>query len=552
MNHPPPPPPFSLPPHPQHPQHPPAFPFPLDPATLAAFQPFIQTVQTEHRRKNATREVTAPLKQWLNMHRKNPYPTKAEKTLLAIVTHMTMTQVSTWFANARRRLKKENKMEWSPRARPDEDCDEGDGEEVDVDAEEDQHQQHQGMNDFFMLMGNRQHQNLIGQQWPVFNDQHRIVNNERIVNEHPSKSTSPTSSSNNLKEKEEEEEENEGKEKKMNGINERREKIRKRKIWSIADTLGNREDDEINKKEYKEEIKEEVKEESGCTKQPEFSRNASLNDLRPQTAEKHYSSSPLSSKNSEIKQQHPPIYSQNNKNNNLLSPTPIINGCSTPLQFRNVESILQQHQQQQLLMLGLHPQLALGGGMNLPPPQLHPGMAAGVDQNILALALAHHHNQQQQTRQIIGQHQQHSQPPHLQLAPFVFMAAQHLAASIAGGQPRNQIPNSGLPSFPTTLLTFPNDKAEPSIHNENNGITVTTSQHQQQKQNHSKSDNSSPVHHLVNNENIRKRTSSSTFISTSSQPSLAKKQQRLTEPLQNGAEKEEKKSCDQLEKSKEN
>lgn len=28
---------------------------------------------------------------------------------------MTLTQVSTWFANARRRLKKENKMTWSPK-----------------------------------------------------------------------------------------------------------------------------------------------------------------------------------------------------------------------------------------------------------------------------------------------------------------------------------------------------------------------------------------------------------------------------------------------------
>lgn len=89
MSHPPQP--FSLPPHPPHPS---AFPFPLDPTTLAAFQPFMVQVQTEHRRKNATREVTAPLKHWLNMHRKNPYPTKAEKTLLAVVTHMTMTQAS--------------------------------------------------------------------------------------------------------------------------------------------------------------------------------------------------------------------------------------------------------------------------------------------------------------------------------------------------------------------------------------------------------------------------------------------------------------------------
>lgn len=69
------------------------------------------------RRKNATRETTSTLKAWLYEHRKNPYPTKAEKIMLAIVTKMTLTQVSTWFANARRRLKKENKMTWSPRNR---------------------------------------------------------------------------------------------------------------------------------------------------------------------------------------------------------------------------------------------------------------------------------------------------------------------------------------------------------------------------------------------------------------------------------------------------
>ena len=69
------------------------------------------------RRKNATRETTATLKAWLYEHRKNPYPTKSEKVYLAIMTKMTLTQVSTWFANARRRLKKENKMTWSPRNR---------------------------------------------------------------------------------------------------------------------------------------------------------------------------------------------------------------------------------------------------------------------------------------------------------------------------------------------------------------------------------------------------------------------------------------------------
>ncbi|XP_002166749.1 iroquois-class homeodomain protein IRX-2 [Hydra vulgaris] len=67
------------------------------------------------RRKNATKETTSVLKSWLNEHRKNPYPSKSEKVMLAIMTKMTLTQVSTWFANARRRLKKENKMTWSPR-----------------------------------------------------------------------------------------------------------------------------------------------------------------------------------------------------------------------------------------------------------------------------------------------------------------------------------------------------------------------------------------------------------------------------------------------------
>ena len=46
--------------------------------------------------------------------------------MLAIITKMTLTQVSTWFANARRRLKKENKMTWSPRNRCGDDDDDDD------------------------------------------------------------------------------------------------------------------------------------------------------------------------------------------------------------------------------------------------------------------------------------------------------------------------------------------------------------------------------------------------------------------------------------------
>lgn len=43
--------------------------------------------------------------------------------MLAIITKMTLTQVSTWFANARRRLKKENKMTWEPKNKTDDDED---------------------------------------------------------------------------------------------------------------------------------------------------------------------------------------------------------------------------------------------------------------------------------------------------------------------------------------------------------------------------------------------------------------------------------------------
>ena len=49
------------------------------------------------RRKNATRETTSTLKAWLNEHRKNPYPTKGEKIMLAIITRMTLTQVCSLF-----------------------------------------------------------------------------------------------------------------------------------------------------------------------------------------------------------------------------------------------------------------------------------------------------------------------------------------------------------------------------------------------------------------------------------------------------------------------
>ncbi|GFQ64651.1 homeobox protein caupolican, partial [Trichonephila clavata] len=103
---------------------------------LAAYSPYgdrFDPVDPEARRRNATRETTSTLKAWLNEHRKNPYPTKGEKIMLAIITKMTLTQVSTWFANARRRLKKENKMTWEPRNKTGDDMDMSGDEDDDKD-----------------------------------------------------------------------------------------------------------------------------------------------------------------------------------------------------------------------------------------------------------------------------------------------------------------------------------------------------------------------------------------------------------------------------------
>jgi hypothetical protein len=81
--------------------------------------------------------IKATLKAWLYEHRKNPYPTKNEKMVLAMVTKMTLTQVSTWFANARRRLKKENKLHRTTNnSKSEEDDDDVDDDDDDEDENE--------------------------------------------------------------------------------------------------------------------------------------------------------------------------------------------------------------------------------------------------------------------------------------------------------------------------------------------------------------------------------------------------------------------------------
>ena len=61
---------------------------------MKIFRPYYSEMNDGVRRKNATRESTNTLKAWLNEHKKNPYPTKGEKIMLAIITKMTLTQVS--------------------------------------------------------------------------------------------------------------------------------------------------------------------------------------------------------------------------------------------------------------------------------------------------------------------------------------------------------------------------------------------------------------------------------------------------------------------------
>ncbi|XP_039198350.1 iroquois-class homeodomain protein IRX-5-like isoform X2 [Crotalus tigris] len=63
----------------------------------------------------AWRESTGALRAWLGQHLQNPYPSKGEKILLAVLSQRSLSQVSTWFANARRRLKKENRLRSGPR-----------------------------------------------------------------------------------------------------------------------------------------------------------------------------------------------------------------------------------------------------------------------------------------------------------------------------------------------------------------------------------------------------------------------------------------------------
>jgi len=83
--------------------------------------------------------MTRPLKTWLYKHRDNPYPTKAEKMGLAADSNMTLTQVSNWFANARRRLKNtvsNPDLSWGKRVQMYNSCVKGNQELLSVSSED--------------------------------------------------------------------------------------------------------------------------------------------------------------------------------------------------------------------------------------------------------------------------------------------------------------------------------------------------------------------------------------------------------------------------------
>ncbi|KAI9792187.1 MAG: hypothetical protein M1816_002727 [Peltula sp. TS41687] len=57
----------------------------------------------KRRRGNLPKQVTDLLKEWFRAHKNHPYPSEEEKQMLMCQTGLTITQLSNWFINARRR-----------------------------------------------------------------------------------------------------------------------------------------------------------------------------------------------------------------------------------------------------------------------------------------------------------------------------------------------------------------------------------------------------------------------------------------------------------------
>lgn len=60
--------------------------------TFDSFRSRLSGVKVRHKRQ-VLQDMARPLKHWLYKHRDNPYPTKTEKVLLALGSHMTLVQV---------------------------------------------------------------------------------------------------------------------------------------------------------------------------------------------------------------------------------------------------------------------------------------------------------------------------------------------------------------------------------------------------------------------------------------------------------------------------
>ncbi|ORX54143.1 hypothetical protein DM01DRAFT_1345970 [Hesseltinella vesiculosa] len=58
----------------------------------------------KRRRGNLPKHVTEFLREWLIQHKKHPYPSEREKFELAHATSLSVSQISNWFINARRRI----------------------------------------------------------------------------------------------------------------------------------------------------------------------------------------------------------------------------------------------------------------------------------------------------------------------------------------------------------------------------------------------------------------------------------------------------------------
>ena len=94
--------------------------------------------RVRHKRQTL-QDMARPLKHWLYKHRDNPYPTKTDKLSLAMSSQMTLTQVSNWFANARRRLKntvRDPELNWESRIKLYNSCVEGNQELLSIDSED--------------------------------------------------------------------------------------------------------------------------------------------------------------------------------------------------------------------------------------------------------------------------------------------------------------------------------------------------------------------------------------------------------------------------------